>query len=241
MLKKLNNRKLIYIPVIHSGTDMGTIADDISRKGIAELGDETWQSHIRTVDKYWDVIALFCEELKIEINGMNIYQDGMVTDGEIAMKIIEDSVKMGSRNYEIVSNLIARGARIVRTEDYNFVKKELELYKSILATDSLLKKLIKILLIKAKRYFLMKKRDAFIAASINQTLNAGATGLIFLGAYHHILDKLPDDIEIIQIKEISKVKQYQKLLPFQSKYKTLFEEISQYLVAKVKTPLSSSG
>jgi phage host-nuclease inhibitor protein Gam len=235
MKERQHNKKLIYIPVIHSGSDMGTIADDISRKGIAELGIETWQSHIRTVDKYWDVIANYCEELKIEINEMNIYQDGMVTDGEIAMRIVEDSVKMGSRNYEIVSNLITRGARIVRTEEYNLVKKELELYKSISTNDSLLKKLLKIIVIKAKRYFLMKKRDAFIAASIDQTLNAGNTGLIFLGAYHHILDKLPEDIEIIQVKEISKVKQYQKLLPFQSKHKALFDEISQYLVAPVTT------
>ncbi len=225
-----HTRTLIYIPVIHSGSDMGTIADDITRKGIAELGDETWQSYIRTVEKYWDVIANYCEELKFEENGLKIFQDGMVADGEIASKIVEDNLKMGSRNYQIISSLMSRGAEIVKTEDFGLVKNELKLYKSVSASDSLLMKLIKILLIKARRYFLLKKRDAFIASSIANTLKPGETGLIFLGAYHDILNKLPGDIKVIQVKEISKVKQYQKLLPFQSRYKALFQEIADYLV-----------
>jgi hypothetical protein len=133
-------RKLLYIPVIHSGSDTGTIAGNISRKGTAELGDETWQSNISTVEKYWDVIASYCEQLKFEENGLKIYQDGMVADGEIASKIIEDNLKMGSRNYQIISMLMNRGAEIVKTEDFGLVKKELELYKSVSASDSLLKK-----------------------------------------------------------------------------------------------------
>ncbi len=226
-------RTLIYIPVIHSGSDMGTIAGDISRKGIAELGDAKWQSHINTVEKYWDVIANYCEQLDFEKNGLKIYQDGMVADGEIASKIIEDNLKMGSRNYKIISGLLNRGAEIVKTEDFGLVKKELEIFKSISETDSLLKKLIKLLIIKIKRRSLMKKRDAFIAASITKTLLPGETGLLFLGAYHHILNKLPADIEVVQVKEISKVRKYQKLLPFQSKYHALFNEVSQYIVAPV--------
>lgn len=223
-------RTLIYIPVIHSGPDMGSIADDITGKGIAELGDEIWQLHIKTVEKYWDVIEYYCDLLKFKEKGLKIYQDGMVADGDIAMKIIEDGVKMGSRNYEIISRLISRGAEIVKTEDFKFVKRELKLYKSIAATDSLLIKLLKILLIRAKRKFLLKKRDTFIASSITETLKAGETGLIFLGAYHQILNKLPEDIKVLQVKEISKVRQYQKLLPFQSKYKPLFQQITHYLI-----------
>ncbi len=223
-------RSLLYIPVIHSGSDMGTIAGDISHKGVAELGEENWQSHINTVEKYWDLIADYCKQLNFEAKGLKIYQDGMVADGEIASKIIEDNLKMGSRNYQIISELMSRGAEIVKTEDFGLVKKELELYKSVSASDSLLKKLIKILIIKIKRKSLMRKRDAFIASCIANTLKPGETGLIFLGAYHHILNKLPGNIKVIQLKEISKVKQYQKLLPFQSRYKALFQEITDYLV-----------
>jgi len=225
-----HKRTLIYIPVIHSGSDMGSIADDITRKGIAGLGPETWQLHIKTVEKYWDVIANYCERLKFDENGLKIYQDGMVADGDIAMKIVEDNVKMGSRNYAIISRLISRGAEIVKTEDFNLVKKELELYKSISANDSFLMKLLKILLIKAKRKFLLKKRDTFIASSVADTLKTGETGLIFIGAYHQILNKLPEDIKVVQVKQISKVKQYQKLLPFQSEKKLQFKKLSNYLL-----------
>jgi hypothetical protein len=224
------SRTLIYIPVIHSGADMGTIAGDISQKGIAELGDENWQTHINTIEKYWDVIANYCEALNFEKNGLKIYQDGMVANGEIASKIIEDNLKMGSRNYQIISKLLSRGAEIVKTEDFGLVKKELEIYKSVSTSSGLLKKVFKVLVIKIKRKALMKKRDAFIAESISKTLLPGETGLLFLGAYHHILKKLPADIEVVQVKEISKVRKYQKLLPFQSRYKALFQDLADYMV-----------
>ncbi len=230
-----NKRTLIYIPVIHSGSDMGTIAGDISQKGTAELGEENWHTHIKTVEKYWDVIAAYCDKLQFKKNGLKIYQDGMVANGEIASKIIEDNLKMGSRNYKIISGLLNRGAEIVKTEDFGLVKKELEIYKSVSTSSSLLKKVFKVLLIKIKRKALMKKRDALIAESISKTLLPAETGLLFLGAYHHILNKLPADIEVVQVKEISKVKMYQKLLPFQVRHQTLFQKTAAYLTADIST------
>jgi len=220
-MTKLQKRKLIYIPVIHSGSDMGSIADGINKKGTSELGREAWQAHIKTVEQYWDLIADYCERPELDKGALKIYQDSMVTDGEIASKIIEDNLKMGSRNYRIISKLISKGAEIVKTEDFSLVKKE--------------QKLFKLLIIKYKRKTLMKKRDAFITASIDETLLPGETGLLFLGAYHNILNKLPADIEVIQVKEISKVRQYQKLLPFQARYEKLFREIADYLTEPVSS------
>jgi hypothetical protein len=234
-MTKLLKRKLIYIPVIHSGSDMGSIAVGINKKGTAELGGEAWQAHINTVEQYWNLIADYCETLELDKGALKIYQDSMVTDGEIASKIIEDNLKMGSRNYRIISALVSKGAEIVKTEDFSLVKKELDIYKSITESDSLLKKLFKLLIIKYKRKTLMKKRDAFIAASIDQTLLPGETGLLFLGAYHNILNKLPADIEVVQVKEISKVRQYQRLLPFQARYEKLFLEIADYLTEPVSS------
>jgi hypothetical protein len=234
-MTKLQKRKLIYIPVIHSGSDMGSIADGINKKGTSELGREAWQAHIKTVEQYWDLIADYCERPELDKGALKIYQDSMVTDGEIASKIIEDNLKMGSRNYRIISKLISKGAEIVKTEDFSLVKKELDIYKSISESDRLLKKLFKLLIIKYKRKTLMKKRDAFITASIDETLLPGETGLLFLGAYHNILNKLPADIEVIQVKEISKVRQYQKLLPFQARYEKLFREIADYLTEPVSS------
>lgn len=229
-MSKSQKRKLIYIPVIHSGSDMGSIADEISKKGTSELGEEAWQAHINTVEKYWDIIAEYCERPELDKKKLKIYQDGMVADGEIASRIIEDNLKMGSRNYKIISALISKGAEIVKTEDFSLVKKELDLYQSFSISDSLPVKLFKVLLIRLKRFFLLKKRDRFIAKAIDTTLKNGETGILFLGAYHNILNKLSPDIHVVQVKDANRLKEYQKLLPFHATHKLQFRKLMDYLV-----------
>ena len=110
-------RTLIYIPIIHSGADMGSMAAELTRKGVDEFGREFWETHVNTVNKYWEIISQCCDTIDLGDKTVKIYQDGMVADGEIAMKIIEDSLKAGSKNYKIISRLVKRGAIIVRTED----------------------------------------------------------------------------------------------------------------------------
>jgi hypothetical protein len=43
---------------------------------------------------------------------------------------------------------------------------------------------------------LLAKRDAFIAARIDQTLSAGETGVLFLGMVHNPVGCLPEDIQV---------------------------------------------
>ncbi|MCG2813655.1 MAG: hypothetical protein L6245_03145, partial [Thermodesulfovibrionales bacterium] len=68
---------------------------------------------------------------------------------------------------------------------------------------------------------------------INETLNNGATGIIFIGAYHNIKERLPKDIQITEIKDVNKVRGYQRLLPFYNKNRKRFEELSRYLVSEI--------
>jgi len=37
---------------------------------------------------------------------MKIYQDGIVAEGEIGKKIVEETSKSGSKNYQLVSRLL---------------------------------------------------------------------------------------------------------------------------------------
>lgn len=227
-------RTLIYIPIIHSGADMGSMAMELTRKGVDEFGIEFWETHVDTVNKYWEIISQCCDTIDLGDKVVKIYQDGMVVDGEIALKIMEESVKSGSKNYEIISKLVKRGAIIVRTEDLSLVKKELEMLKSIPSSGALIIKLIKIFWFKIIRSKLLNQRDKFIAGRIAATLEPNETGIIFLGAYHDILKKLPKDIVIKELKEISKVREYQKLLPFHLKKEQRFLELSRYLIDPVK-------
>jgi len=226
-------RNLIYIPIIHSSADMGSMAAELTQKSIDEFGEEFWKTHVDTVNKYWEVIRLYCDAIDFGGKPVKIYQDGMVADGGIALKIMEDSVKAGSKNYEIISRLVNRGAIIVKTEDLSMVKKELDMLKSIPSSGTLIMKVIRIIRFKISRHKLLVQRDKFIAESIDATLDPNETGIIFIGAYHHVLDKLRKDIVVKEVKEINKVRKYQKLLPFHARRKQLFKELSKYLMQHV--------
>lgn len=226
-------RTLIYIPIIHSEADMGSMAAELTQKGIDEFGREFWETHVDTVNKYWEIISQYCDTIGLGGKAVKIYQDGMVADGEIAIKIMEDSMKAGSKNYEIISRLVKRGAIIVRTEDISMVKKELEMIKSIPSSGALIMKLIRIIRFKISRSKLLNQRDEYIVGRIAATLGPNETGIIFLGAYHNILDKLPKDIIVNEQKGIHKVREYQKLLPFHARKKQRFEELSQYLIKPI--------
>jgi hypothetical protein len=226
-------RKLLYFPIIHSGADMGSFAASHTQKGEVEFGKEFWDSHISTVSKYWEMIGQYCSLVDCKNKTVKIYQDGMVIDGEIARKIIEDSVKAGSKNYEIISDLVFKGAIIVRTEELSLVKKEIDLLKTIPSSGPAILKIIRILWFKILRARLLHQRDKFIAGRIAETLGPNETGIIFIGAYHEILKRLPKDIHVTEFKEIQKVRTYQKLLPFHSNNKQQFLELSQYLAKPV--------
>jgi len=225
-------RNLIYVPIIHSSADLGSMSKALNSRGVAEFGEEFWQNHIHTINGFWDAIAYYFETIDLYIEGTKIYQDGMVTDGVIATKIIEESIKSGSKNYEIVSKLISRGAIIVQTEDLNLVKKEYESLQAITQTKSTLKKIVKLIVYKMTKGKLLKKRDKYIAKRISETLGEDETGIIFIGAYHKVKSHLPKDIHVIELKETSKVREYHKLLPLHYRYKDRFTELAQYLVKK---------
>jgi hypothetical protein len=105
--------------------------------------------------------------------------------------------------------------------------------KSIPSSGALIMKLIRIIRFKIGRSNLLTQRDKFIAGRIAATLGPDEVGIIFLGAYHTISDKLPKDILVSEQKEVLKVREYQKLLPFHVRKKQRFEELSQYLVEPI--------
>lgn len=80
----------------------------------------------------------------------------------------------------------------------------------------------------------MNKRDEFISRRIDETLNQDEAGVLFLGAYHNIKKRLPKDIQIIELKDGEKIREYQRLLPFYHKKKERFEELGRYLISPIK-------
>ena len=60
------------------------------------------------------------------------------------------------------------------------------------------------------KILMLKERDGYIARRIDETLREGESGVLFIGAYHDIASKLPEDIHVVQVKDITEVREYQR-------------------------------
>lgn len=226
-------RTLLYVPIIHTSADLGSIAKEVTKRGIADLGEKVWERHIKTIEDFWSAISDYFDS--IDVSGMKVYQDGMVAEGEIGEKIVEEGTKSGSRNYQLVSGLLKRGAILVKTEDFNLVKIERDRLLKITQAKTVAEKLLGFIRYKLTKNMLLNKRDEYIAQRIDETLHENQTGILFIGAYHDIKRKLHGDIQIREIKDKQKVKEYQQLLLFSKRHRKRFEELSKYLISKVET------
>lgn len=225
-------RTLIYVPVIHSSADLGSLAGEITKRGISGLGEDFWKKHQKTVEDFWDVLSNYFDS--IDVSGMKIYQDGMIAEGEVGEKIVEEGRSNGSKNYELVSKLLKKGAILVRTENFHLVKEECDRLRAITRSKSIFQKLLGFMRYKLVKTRLLNQRDQFIAQRINETLSSKETGILFIGASHGVKDLLAQDIQIKEVKEAEKVMEYQQLLPFYHKHKQRFEELGRYLVSNLK-------
>ena len=211
---------------------MGSISVSIDKKGFALCGEENWKRHKETVASLWDSISNYLDAL--EANGLKIYQDGLVADGELGMKIIEDGVSKGSKNYEIISRLIQRGAKLIKTEDLSIIMKEYNHVIKMAQAKSFKERLMATLKYKFKKGKLLKERDEYIARRINETLHDGETGIIFIGAQHDIIPRLSRDIEVLELKEREELQRYQRTLLYARRKKTQFEELAKYLSSPIR-------
>jgi pheromone shutdown protein TraB len=224
-------RTLVYVPVIHSSADLGSIAKEVAKRGVADLGQDLWEKHRRTVEGFWSVVSDYFDSM--DVKGVKIYQDGMVADDEVGEKIAEDTAKAGSKNYQLILRLLERGAILMKTEDFKLVKKEYDRLCAITEAKSITHKIIAFIKYKLAKTILLNQRDAFIAERIDQTLKTDEKAILFIGAFHDIMKRLPKNIQIKEIKDADKVKKYQKLLPFYHKNGKQFDELGKYLVSEV--------
>ncbi|NQU88216.1 MAG: hypothetical protein HQ541_20910 [Mariniphaga sp.] len=226
-------RTLIYVPIIHSSADMGSLGKELNRVSVSGTGEDKWQKHTEAINGYWKIIESYFETLDIKNKTVKIYQDGMIADGEMAITIINEGSKSGSKNSEIVLKLIGQGAILIKTEDFKMVKDEYDGIQSVLKSKNNIQKLLLLLRYKILKPVFLFRRDKFIARTIDETLNQDETGILFIGAFHNILKKLPKDITVVQLKEIAKIRKYQKAIQSNSKMKPYqLKQLIEYLIKK---------
>ncbi|MBI5886768.1 MAG: hypothetical protein HZB85_09355 [Deltaproteobacteria bacterium] len=227
-------RKLLYCPIIHMSADLGSLTHEVTKRGTAGLGEDLWKRHQKTIRGFWQAMEAYFDSTPA--SGFKVYQDGMAADGEMGQKIIEEGVKNGSKNFEIVSSLIKRGAVLVRTEDFNLLKLELDRLIKISKAKTVIKKLAAYLEYILTKNSLLRRRDEFIARRINETLEDGETGVLFVGAYHDVARWLASDISVKEVKDRKRVADYQRRFTLWERKRKEVEELSCYLVSPVDLP-----
>lgn len=224
-------RTLIYVPIIHTDPDLGSLASEVEKKALRFLG-ERWSKHKRTVEKYWQEIHRYFSKKKFK--GVKIFQDGLPVGGEKGKSLVNKLAKTGSPNYKLLKNLIDQGATLLKTEEPTLLKKEYQLTKNLITKKNLLLAIFAFLNYKFTKDSLLKARDEYIANQINQNLGKGETGICFLGTYHEVLPKLAEDIKIVLLKNPDKVKKYYQLLSSGEKAGKV-NGLTRYLIEPVKT------
>jgi len=219
-------RELLYIPIIHSEADLGSLGTAIDKRSASLYGEKRWAEHKETVARFWKSVANYL--LSLDAASLKIYQDGLAANGELGRRIIEEAAKRGSMNHRVILQLLSKGAEVRKTEDASLLMEELRLAHaesgaaSIRNCESL----------SFSKACLMDERDKFIARTIDETLKQGETAVLFIGAYHNVHLYLPGDIAVEYLKEPERVKAYFKELISGGRGKR-FEQLAHYLVSPV--------
>lgn len=224
-------RRLIYIPIIHTDADMGSLASALEQSTAAVCGEKRWEKHKATASRFWQMVSGYLKTL--DAKNLKVYQDGFVSSGNLGKKIIEEGVRKGSKNYEIILNLLNnRGAEIVSTEDVALLQEEYGYISRIIKAKTPSHRRLAYKEYESRKSQLTMERDSFIARAINETLEDGKVGLLFIGAYHDVIPHLAKDIAVEQLKEREWVKAYFDELMYGSDERN-FEQLTRYINSAV--------
>ncbi|MEW5759835.1 MAG: hypothetical protein AB1779_03605 [Candidatus Thermoplasmatota archaeon] len=204
-------RKLLIVQIFHTGAEMGSVRETL--EGISEklIGKEGWEAHKKRVAEFWEHMEKLLLErfATTDFCKLKLYQDAQILNGKIGIKMIEDIANMGSRNHQLLLQLIQKGAKLMKTESFELLKEEYMLTKNVLNAKTPEAALIAKNDYKARKDSLLDERDKYIAKNIDRSLKDEEIGIIFIGAIHRIERYLPNDIKIEYLED-EKLKKLKK-------------------------------
>lgn len=179
--------------------------------------------------RFWESVAEYL--LSLDVARLKIYQDGLAADGELGRRIIAEAARRSSENYQIILDLIKKGAEIRKTEDTSLLVQEYE-DMARRTSETAAETISSHYRSRMHQDHLTEERDRFTAKTINETLTEGEVGILFMGAYHNVLAHLAGDIVVEQVKEIGKVRDYfRQLLSRRDEEK--IRQLARYLTAPI--------
>ncbi len=212
-------RTLIYVPIIHAESDLGTMADDVRAQfdALRESGDN-WERRAAAIDSMWDGIRAKLFALPVEWRRTRVYQDGLPVC-HLEAQIVKDLAAKGSRNFQLLLELAARGGTVMGADKLELLIEEYQRVQKLVqaardgASDEAVREL------QDEGDAILRKRDEFIAAHIQDTLQEGETGVLFLGVLHRVDELLAGKFEVRHLIHS---------LPFESDVRRLLKERQRY-------------
>ena len=99
------DRRLIYIPIIHTAADMGRLSIPARRAALQKLGLRGLKNKENVIDQYWTSIEQTVAGLDLPFEKVRLYQDGLPVCGqepeivsELAAESRHDTRPATSRN-----------------------------------------------------------------------------------------------------------------------------------------------
>ena len=224
-------RELLYFELVHQGLETG-LDEEISKyPGYASLSEKDRKNTLDKMEQiYNEIWQEFNEELESldfgAYSAVRVYQDGVLRvpkerianitnrsenyqNPPFSIKRIRKLSTEGARNAKAVCSLMDKGAILEGTE--NPVWLILHCYYKELPVILYRIPLLSEILLDPIENLIFRKRDKFIAHTIDKTLKEGDLGILFMGMDHMVDSYLPKDIEI-QFYELIEENTFDELL-----------------------------
>jgi hypothetical protein len=183
-------RALIYVPIVHSEVELGSIADEFRRRFQEAFGAEQWTRRFASVEAMWEGLSSKLSALPLPWQRTRLYQDGLPVCGR-EHDIVRDLAAKGSRNHQLLTVLMERGATLMGTENPELMIAEYRRIQRLVQAAQRREPNSVVEELRREGEAVLQNRDAFVAQRIDSTLEDGETGILFLGLLHRV-DELLD-------------------------------------------------
>jgi hypothetical protein len=159
------------------------------------MGKRQWELSRQAIEQAWTTIEQVVTQLEVPYDRVRLYQDSLPVCGR-EREIVTELAASGSRNHQILLRLMERGAILMGAESPELLVEEYRLVNSLLAAQPAGGAVKATPEQQEQSRMLLQKRDSYIAQRINDTLQPGETGILFIGMLHSVYKMLSADIRI---------------------------------------------
>ena len=166
-------RKLFFIPLVYSGSDMPV-------------------EYIGLYEKYWDQVAKQIEELSSKLGDVNrIYHELVAATGEAGEKTIKE---LSTRSHKIVRALMDKKAALEAIEELDVLTEFMDWNRCLLIglqNEAVLRKVYDAYIEAGK------KRNESLARRIDETLKEDESAVLLMRESHQV--QFPADIRVFYV------------------------------------------